>query len=358
MADPGGPACVICRMPLSFSSDAPLWIVAAVLVISAFVILLAGSKLAGKADELADATGWGEAITGAVFLGAATSLPGIITSLTTAYEGFAELAISNAVGGIAVQTLFLAVADFTYRRTNLEHAAASLSGMAQAALLCAMLAVPLIAMAGPDLTVFHIHPATPILLLGYIYGLRVIGKMRSDPMWAPQVDQETQTDEVEDGDQEGHAGGAGVGLWTWFAGLALITGVAGYAVSQSAIALADRTGMAEAAIGALITAIITSLPELVTTIAAVRRGALTLAVGGIIGGNVFDTLFLAISDTAYLDGSIYHAMTDKTVMGLSATLLMTSVLILGLLRRESKGIGFEGVTIVGVYALYAVITLA
>ncbi len=344
-------------MSLSFPEGAPLLLVVGVLVLSAVIILLAGSRLAGKADELADATGWGEAVTGAIFLGAATSLPGIITSLTTAWEGYAELAISNAVGGIAVQTLFLALADFTYRRTNLEHAAASLSGMAQAALLCAMLAVPLIAMAGPELTVLNIHPTTPILFLGYIYGLRVVGKMRDEPMWAPEVDRDTQTDEIEEGEDEADASGAGAGLWLVFAGLALVTGIAGFAVSRSAIALAEQSGLAQAAIGALITAIITSLPELVTTIAAVRRGALTLALGGIIGGNVFDTLFLAASDIAYRDGSIYHAMTDKTVMGLSATLLMTSVLILGLLRRQSKGIGFEGVTIIVIYVLYAAITM-
>ncbi|MGX6647623.1 sodium:calcium antiporter [Maricaulaceae bacterium MS644] len=344
-------------MSFSFTEGAPLLLVVGVLVISAVIILLAGSRLAGKADELADATGWGEAVTGAILLGAATSLPGIITSLTTAWEGYAELSISNAVGGIAVQTLFLAVADFTYRRANLEHAAASLSGMAQAALLCAMLAVPLMAMAGPEFTVLNIHPATPILFAGYIYGLRVIRKMRNDPMWAPEVDRETQTDEIEAGEDDADAPGAGPGLWLVFAGLALVTGIAGFAVSRSAIALAEQSGLAQAAIGALITAIITSLPELVTTIAAVRRGALTLALGGIIGGNVFDTLFLAASDIAYRDGSIYHAMTDKTVMGLSATLLMTSVLILGLLRRQSKGIGFEGIAIIGIYVLYAVITM-
>ncbi|XBQ15953.1 MAG: sodium:calcium antiporter [Oceanicaulis sp.] len=344
-------------MPLSFPETAPIWLIAAVLGVSAVVILFAGSKLAGKGDELADATGWGEAIVGAVFLGAATSLPGIVTSVATAWEGYSELAISNAVGGIAVQTLFLAVADMTYRRANLEHAAASLGGLAQASLLCAMLSVPLIAMAGPDITVFHIHPATPILLIGYVYGLHIIGKMRHDPMWSPQINEETQTDEVEDGGEEGHFSGAGKGLWTIFILLAVLTGVAGYAVSQSAIALAERTGLAQAAIGALITAVITSLPELVTTIAAVRRKALTLAVGGIIGGNVFDTLFLAISDTAYTEGSLYHAMTDKTVMALSSTLLMTAVLILGLLRRQKKGIGFEGITIVGVYALYAAVVV-
>ncbi|MFW5660043.1 MAG: sodium:calcium antiporter [Oceanicaulis sp.] len=344
-------------MPLSFPDDTSLIVVTGVLFVSALAILFAGSQLAGKADELADATGMGEALTGAVLLGASTSLPGIITSMATAWQGYPEISISNAVGGIAVQTLFLAVADFTYRRSNLEHAAASLSGMAQAALLCAMLAVPLIAMAGPDLTLFHVHPATPILLIGYLYGLRVIGKIRNAPMWSPEVNAETQTDEVEAGGEAGHIGNAGAGLWIVFAGLALITAVAGFAVSQSAVALAERTGLAEAAIGALITAVITSLPELVTTIAAVRRGALTLALGGIIGGNVFDTLFLAASDIAFVDGSLYHEMTDKTVMGLSSTLLMTSVLILGLLRRQNKGIGFEGVAIVVIYAIYAMITL-
>jgi cation:H+ antiporter len=43
--------------------------------------------------------------------------------------------------------------------------------------------------------------------------------------------------------------------------------------------------------------------ELVTTIAAVRRGALQLAVGGIIGGNTFDTLFLTAADVSYREGS-------------------------------------------------------
>ena len=52
----------------------------------------------------------------------------------------------------------------------------------------------------------------------------------------------------------------------------------------------------------LMTAVATSLPELVTTLAAVRRGAAQLAVGGIIGGNAFDVLFLSASDVAYRDG--------------------------------------------------------
>ena len=48
------------------------------------------------ADRLADKTGLGEAVVGALFLGGSTSLPGIVTSVTTAAGGHAELAISNA----------------------------------------------------------------------------------------------------------------------------------------------------------------------------------------------------------------------------------------------------------------------
>ncbi len=59
-------------------------------VLASVVIAFAGWKLAAQADRLADATGLGEAIAGALFLGAATSLPGIMTSGITAWRGFPE----------------------------------------------------------------------------------------------------------------------------------------------------------------------------------------------------------------------------------------------------------------------------
>ena len=78
-----------------------------------------------------------------------------------------------------------------------------------------------------------------------------------------------------------------------FAVLAVVVSIAGYGIAQSAMAIAERTGLSETVVGGILTAITTASPELVTSIAAVRTGALTLAVGGIIGGNTFDVLFLA-----------------------------------------------------------------
>ncbi len=92
-------------------------------------------------DQLADRTGLGEATAGAVLLGAATSLSGSVLSVTAAYRGHPELAASNALGGIAVQTFFLAIADMVYRRANLEHAAASAPNMMQNGLLIRLLAI-------------------------------------------------------------------------------------------------------------------------------------------------------------------------------------------------------------------------
>ncbi|MDP8939104.1 MAG: sodium:calcium antiporter, partial [Actinomycetota bacterium] len=77
---------------------------------------------------------------------------GLVTSVTAAYSGSAELAISNAVGGIAAQTVFLSVADAVYRQANLEHAVASPANLSQGTLLVALLAIPLMAFAGPQMT--------------------------------------------------------------------------------------------------------------------------------------------------------------------------------------------------------------
>lgn len=70
-------------------------------LIAVLVIALTGTRMARLADQLADATGLGEAVVGALFLGGSTSLAGIVTSVTAAAQGHPELAVSNALGGIA-----------------------------------------------------------------------------------------------------------------------------------------------------------------------------------------------------------------------------------------------------------------
>jgi cation:H+ antiporter len=318
--------------------------------VAAIVILFAGLRMTGLADRIADRTGFGEAVVGGVLLGAATSMSGTIVSLTSALGGNASLAFSNGIGGIAAQTAFLAFADMIYRRANLEHAAAELANLFQCGLLLLLLVIPFVAYTAPEFSIWAIHPASIALFALYAVGVYATSELRDDPMWKPVETQEYRPDEPEDEEEPNRRSR---GLIALFLGLMLIMGTAGWAVAQMADVFISRFGLSSSLVGALMTAVVTSLPELVTTLAAVRRGALQLAVGGIIGGNTFDTLFLTVSDIGYREGSLYHAIGKDDLFWLAVAAVMTAILLLGLIFRERSGPGRIGVESVGLLAVYA-----
>ena len=324
------------------------WLLAAILAAGA-VILLVSIRMTALADTIADRAGWGEALVGGVVLGAATSLSGLVVSGGAALSGDASLAFSNGVGGIAAQTAFIAVADIWHRRANLEHAAAEPANLFQAAMLMILLSLPVLAWASPEMTVLGVHPVTLAMLAAYVLGLRYAARVRDRPLWRPVETEQTRADEPED-EEEANRSVRGPALQ--FAVLAAILGVSGWVLGQAGATVTARFGLSSSLVGALVTAVITSLPELVTTLAAVRRGALQLAVGGIIGGNTFDTLFLVVSDGLYRDGSLFHAVGRTDLFWLATALAMTAVLMAGLVLRQPKGpggIGVESVTLLGLY---------
>lgn len=333
-------------------ADLPPALVLALFAGFALVIALVGVRMTDYADRIADRTGLGEAIVGGVILGAATSLSGTVVSVSAAMEGRASLAFSNSIGGIAAQTAFLALADMAFRRANLEHAAAELTNVFQGILLIFLLLLPLGALVTPEVTWLAIHPVSFLIPTFYVAGLFISKTVQERPMWTPVRTRHTRTDAPEEEDATS-ARKSNARLYGEFALLMTIMGVAGYGIGQAGSALSDRIGLSASLVGALMTAVATSLPELVTTLAAVRRGALQLAVGGIIGGNTFDTLFLPLADAAYRDGSLYHAATSQDYFWVVTAGLMTAVLIGGLVVRERRGpagIGFDSSALLVIYA--------
>ncbi len=330
--------------------DLSLWSIIGVFIAAAAAIALAGTRLSGVADELADRTGMGEIVAGALFVGAATSLPGAITSMTTAAQDAPGLAIGNALGGLTAQTAFIAVADLFYRRANLEHAAASATGLAQGVLLVALLSMPLIAAAEPPVTIWGIHPVSFLIPLAYAFGLRLLSRIQNDPMWKPVQTDETR-EEISEPEQ-GSDAASDRSLWLRFLFYAGITAVSGYFIGEASIGIVNKTALSESAVGTIFAAIANSLPELVTAIAAVRIGAVSLAVGDVIGGNAFEVMFLSAADVFYT-GSIYAEMSEQDrTTGLIA-MLMTAVLLLGMIRRQKFGpgnIGFESALVLLLYA--------
>lgn len=136
--------------------------------------------------------------------------------------------------------------------------------------------------------------------------------------------------------------------------LGLVVAAAGWVLAHAAVSLSAHVGLSEGVVGGVLTAFTTSLPELVVAITAVRRGALALAVGDILGGNAFDVLFLSASDVAYRGGSVFAAAGADDLFWSAVALLMVAVLLTGMLRRERHGIGnigFESVLVLVFYVL-------
>lgn len=324
--------------------------------LAALVITIAGSQLARVADELSDRSGLGEALFGVFLLAGVTSLPDFAATLSAALDSRPDLAMSNIMGSMAANLVFLGIADMVYRKANLEHAAASPTILMLAALLIVLLTLPLMAVAMPALSLWGVHPVTPVIVAAYLSGLYLVRGTQQKPMWIPRHTRQTVPDQP-----TRHRHGKLSTAWLSFIALGAVTGFAGWILMDAAKVISDQAGLSESLVGGLLTALATSSPELVTTIAAIRQRALTLAVSNIFGTNCFNMLVVAAADAGYPGGSIYHAMAPVQMTWGLVGILMTAILLMGMLRRELYGIGrigFESVLILAVYALALGIVVA
>ncbi|TKB51454.1 sodium:calcium antiporter [Ferrimonas sediminicola] len=325
-----------------------------VAVIIAFAAVAAvigwfGIQMTRLARDLASGTGLGEALVGALFIGASTSLSGITTSVSAASSGHPQLAVSNCLGGIAAQTAFLALADIAYRRANLEHAAASAENLFLAAFVLTLLSIHVLALSTPDVALFAVHPATLLLVIFYVVGIHLLARTHTMPMWLPRRTKDTSREPAAPPRLRRRSLGP---LWLKFAGCAAVVALAGWSLARLAVPLGEKSGLSNGLVGGVFTAVSTSIPELVVAITAVRMGALNLAVGDIVGGNAFDTLFVAAADLAYRQDSIYAVISRVEQFWLATAMLMTGVLLMGLIYRQRHGPGNIGLESVALLAIY------
>lgn len=166
-------------------------------------------------------------------------------------------------------------------------------------------------------------------------------------MWEPA---ETELTVLDEPDREAHPDSTR-SLWLRFALLAGGLSAAGWAIGAAGLSIVAQTGLSATIVAVLLTSVSTSLPELITAVAAARAGAPTLAVAGVVGGNTFDILFVAVGDALYRDGSIYEAVDRADIFVIAWTVLLVGIAGAGLIRRQRRGIGFEGVAILAAYVL-------
>jgi cation:H+ antiporter len=113
----------------------------------------------------------------------------------------------------------------------------------------------------------------------------------------------------------------GMGVWLPFLG----------------VQMADAMGWHKTFVGTLLIGFATSVPELVVTIAAVRLGALDLAIGNLLGSNLFDILIVAVDDLFFRHGPILSQVAPVHAVSAFSAMMMTGVAIVGLLYRPRGG---------------------
>jgi len=133
----------------------------------------------------------------------------------------------------------------------------------------------------------------------------------------------------------------------------IITGLAGLilggqAVVSAAVDIARLAGMSEAFIGLTIVAIGTSLPELVTSVVAARKGESDVALGNIVGSNIFNVVFI-LGTTA-----VIRPVTPPPAFGIDLSLMIAFSLLVWIFAYSHRRTvtRMEGMTFVALYVFY------
>jgi cation:H+ antiporter len=140
-------------------------------------------------------------------------------------------------------------------------------------------------------------------------------------------------------------------VWTFALAAAALAAIAPLLV-VSAEAVSAESGMSKTFVGTLLVGLTTSFPEVAATVAAVRLGAIELAVGNIFGSNAFNMCVLLLMDLSHAGGPVLAEVSEDHVMTAQlATLCMAFGLlaIMGKLERRSTVARFESLLIVACY---------
>lgn len=119
---------------------------------------------------------------------------------------------------------------------------------------------------------------------------------------------------------------------------ALAVIVAGIWLPYAGLQIAETMGWQTTFVGTLVIAASTSVPELVVTISALRMGAADLAIGSLLGSNLFDILILAIDDLFYQKGPLLSSVSNAHAITAFAAVIMSGIFIVALLFRPQSRI--------------------
>ncbi len=301
-----------------------LWVQFAVL---GAVILFAARGLVSSSGRIAKKRGWADMWAGFMLLSFATTLPELFTSVSAAAVFKSpDLSVSNLLGSVIFNLLMIAVIDVVQGPGPLMRKVDG--GLILLAGLCVGLsAVAGLGVLAGGLAPWRISPFSVVLLAGYLLGSRLVYAAGCGSPAKEAEDARARPEKL---------------WWAQYAACALIVLLASPFLVRAVDGIAEATGWGRTFAGTLLLAAATSLPEVTTTITAARRGFYDMALGNILGANALNLGILFFSDAAYAAGSIFAAASAAHALTALLGILMTGAVIIGIIYRSKKSLGFLG----------------
>lgn len=291
------------------------------------VIVYSGTKLAQYGDKIADLTGWGKAWVGLILMSAVTSLPELITGISSVtFINAPDLAAGDVFGSCVFNLLILSFIDVQIKKplTSLVKTSHLLAGLFSIILIALSGFAILVSNITPNF--FWISPFSILLIIVYLFAVRGIYQFDNATVTINPVletHREKNTSELKK-------------VFTAFGINALFIVAAALFLPYFGEHIAAQTGLGNSLFGTVFLAAATSLPELVVSFAAIRMGAFDLSIGNLLGSNIFNMFILGLDDVFYTKGSLFANIQKDHLDSVLIVIIMSAVVGLGLMTKPSK----------------------
>lgn len=325
-------------MSLNFTGSTPLWIVlffAAGLI----CIIKGGDLFVDAASWIAEASGIPKFIIGATIVSFATTLPEMLVSVFAALEGSADIAVGNAVGSVTANVGLIMCLSLVCMKCAMSRKQFGVKA-------CLLLAAVLVLFAFTRDGQLSIGESVFILLIfaGFIVESLIAAR------------REQGTEVAEDAERPAVNGKTiAVNIVKFVVGAAAIV-LGAQLLIDNGSAIASLLGVPDAIVAATMIAIGTSLPELVTTLTAIRKKQSSLSVGNIIGANIMD-LTLIMPLCSLILGKPLTVENQGMLLDIPACLIICAAALVPALWKGKfqRWIGF---LIGGLYVVYLIVMFA
>lgn len=324
-------------------------------LLCAVAISVAGYRLAIDGERIGRTWGLTGSWVGLAMLASVTSLPELITGLSAVTLAHSpNIALGDALGSCVINLGFLVVADFVLRGEPLYRKASS------SHLLSGAFGVVMLGFIGMNILLAHVpgfhQPAldavglySPVIVLLYLVALRMVFHYEHAQAGPPGGSR------AKDHEREGPKSPRRA--LRRFALAALVVAAAGMWLPVAGAQLADAMEWNRSFIGTLFIALTTSLPELAVTLSALKLRALDMAVGNLLGSNLFNAVIVAVDDVAYRQGPLLEHVSPLHAVTAMSAVVMTGLAMIGLFYRPAgrvlRAVGWVSIGLVAAYLFNA-----